>query len=422
MEQQQSLFKNKSYMFLLSSQIVSNFGTWLNILAVSTLVAIEWNASPIEVSFVLLALALPMVFFGPIAGVFADRIERRKMMILADILSGTVVIGLVFASFTWQVYIILFLQGLFSTLFTPAKNGKLKEIVSEEHMQQAMAISSMVNSISKIAGPALGGVLVATISVQGVFYIDAASYFISALLLLGVPKTVHLVKEKEENETKENFVAQLKGGLSFIKSKSILLIGLVSSFLVFFVLQIGDTQFGVLIRQLPEMETEVLGLIMSGAGAGMFISSMLLSKISIKKLEQSLGLGAAILGLSFIGEAVMVIYFSISSVLILAPIFAFAAGSSFAFVLIPFQTAAQKETPVNYSGRVFGTINSIFTLATIGGTISGGILVTLIGINKVFVMSGGTLFAVGLSIALYAMLKNVVHVKVENEKQKINEV
>jgi predicted MFS family arabinose efflux permease len=169
------------------------------------------------------------------------------------------------------------------------------------------------------------------------------------------------------------------------------------------------------------METEVLGLIMSGAGAGMLVGSTILSKLEIKNMVNSLGLGAAVLGLAFVGEAVAVICLEIRIILAVAPTLAFAAGCTFAFVLIPFQTAAQKETPVEYSGRVFGTINSVFTLATIGGTLSGGILVSLIEINKVFIISGVSLSFVGLLIVMYGMVKRGVFQRWHQKLQKHTE-
>ncbi|MBO8157591.1 MAG: MFS transporter [Bacillaceae bacterium] len=406
-EKKESLFRNKSYLYLIAGQLISNFGTWLNILGVTTLVAIQWNASPVEVSLVPLSLMLPMILFGTIAGVFVDRIDRKKVMILSDLFSGVAVLGLVLAEASWHVYLILFIQGTLSAMFTPAKNGKLKEIVPEEHMQQAMAVSSMINSTSKIAGPIISGVLVAAFGVKIVFYIDALTYFISALLLFGVPATVHLTKETSDE--KESFMSQFLGGFKFLRTKSSLLIGMFSATVVFFVLQLADTQFGVLVRQLPEMEVEVLGFIMAGAGAGILVSSTILSKVKIQKFEHTIGLGTAIVGLEFVIIVFIIKYLPIHLILITGPLIIFIGAGAFAFVMIPFQTAAQKETPVEYSGRVFGTINSTFTLATLLGTLSGGILVALTNVNFVFVCSGTGLMLIGAVLFGYYQAKNKKH-------------
>ena len=105
-------------------------------------------------------------------------------------------------------------------------------------MQQAMAISAMIDSATKIAGPLLSGVIVATLGVRSVFLIDSVTYFASALLLIGVPATMHLIKD-QENKEKESFISQFVGGFTFIKSKSFLLVGLISATVVFFVFSIG---------------------------------------------------------------------------------------------------------------------------------------------------------------------------------------
>ena len=127
----EKLLKSRPYQFLISAQLISNLGDWLSILAVFTLVGLKWEASPLQVSFIILSLALPMTILGPISGVFADRWERKYIMIVSDVVRGFIIFGLVFASELWHVYALLFGLGVFSAVFTPAKNGKIKRNCSE---------------------------------------------------------------------------------------------------------------------------------------------------------------------------------------------------------------------------------------------------------------------------------------------------
>ena len=81
-----------------------------------------------------------------------------------------------FADQIWHVYVLLVLKSLFDVLFSPAKNGKLKEIVPHQQLAQAVSISSVIEQMSKIIGPALGGLLVAGFGVTWCFVLDATSF------------------------------------------------------------------------------------------------------------------------------------------------------------------------------------------------------------------------------------------------------
>lgn len=113
------LLKLKPYMFLLSAQTVSNLGDWLNILALLALVGLKWHASPLAVSGAMLCLTVPSIVFGSLAGAMADRFERKTLMIISDVLRAVVVIGVVFSTQLWQVYVLLCLKTLLSSLFEP---------------------------------------------------------------------------------------------------------------------------------------------------------------------------------------------------------------------------------------------------------------------------------------------------------------
>ncbi|MGE5701575.1 MAG: MFS transporter, partial [Clostridia bacterium] len=168
--------KSKSFLYLMGAQAISNLGDWLDLLALFSLVVFRWQASSIELTVGVLCLAIPTVLFGPIAGVYADRMERRTLMIAADLVRAVLVLSLIFVTQLWQVYLVLFCKGVFEALFTPAKNGKLKEIVPREHLQQATTISTIIDQLAKIIGPIAGGTLVGLMGITAAFYLDALSF------------------------------------------------------------------------------------------------------------------------------------------------------------------------------------------------------------------------------------------------------
>ncbi|WNB93064.1 MFS transporter [Bacillus sp. NEB1478] len=388
----EKLLKSRPYQFLISAQLISNLGDWLSILAVFTLVGLKWEASPLQVSFIMLSLALPMTILGPISGVFADRWERKYIMIVADAARSVIIFGLVFATELWHIYALLFGLGFFSTVFNPAKNGKLKEIVPDHHMQQAASISSVIESGTKIIGPALSGFLLTLWSFNIIFILDAITFLLSALLLLNIPaNTSRTIKNEATTEkTEKNFIKELLEGFTFIKSLPMIFYGTILMAITMFVIQMSDSQFVTLFRELEGSSPKVLGIVMTASGAGFLVSGLILSKYEIKKAINAMSAGIFVLGLGFLSLALFT-DIDLSAPMIWAPAVTFLACIGAGLVFIPFQSNVMKETPSEMSGRTLGTIGSVMMLASLIGPLAGGILANIFGVIPIFICTSSGL-------------------------------
>ncbi|WP_409296901.1 MFS transporter [Peribacillus sp. SCS-26] len=393
-----SLFKNKQYVYLISSQLVSNLGDWLDLLALMALVSINWQASPMQLTGLMLCFSIPIILWGPFAGVLADRYDRKKLMIIADLARAAAALGVVFAPSIWVLYALIFFKSSFSALFIPAKNGKLKEIVPETQMQQAVSLSAMIDNGSKVLGPMISGLAVASIGVQLAFYLDAASFVVSALLLLGLKSSLSPAVSESAMDKKKGLFQEMGAGFAFLKTMPAMLFGLIVMSSALLVLQIADTQIMILLRDIPGEPVNLVGYAMSASGAGMFIMSAYLSKKKITSLTGYMSAGAIIVGGGFAGVVFLTGLPPAALNFILPALFFFVGGAA-AGIFIPFNVLAQKSTPVHMSGRTFGTINSVTTIAAIIGMVLGGILVETLGIKTAFVMSGSLLILIGIGTA-----------------------
>lgn len=385
------LLKNKPYMFLISAQTVSNLGDWLNLIALSALIGLKWQASPLAISAAFLCLTVPSIVCGSFSGVIGDKMDRKTLMILTDLLRAAVVIGVILSTQLWEVYVLLGFKSLFSSLFTPAKEGKLKEIVPDEFMQSAVATSQLVNNSTKIAGPALSGIVVAVLGVHGSFYLDSASFLLSAALIIGVPVTKGNQKRITE---KTAFSKQFSEGFDFLKGKRILFFGLLIYALVILFEQVSDSQFIVLLREVPDHAIHLLGYIMAASGAGMIAASVILNKKEVPSYLKALSLSAIGMGISM-GLYGLLIHFPVFWVTVLFILLSLIAGFSFGMAFIPFNVMVQKQTPERMTGRVFGTINSVATMAVVIGMITGGMISQFAGVTRDFIFSGAVLVIVG---------------------------
>ncbi|WLR48594.1 MFS transporter [Halobacillus litoralis] len=388
------LWKNKGYVTLMSAQAISSIGDWLSIVAIITLVGLKWDASPLEVSFVFLCLAVPMALFGPVAGMVADRFSRKTLMIVSDVVRAALILILTVATSLWMVYATLLTIGIFSAVFIPAKNGKLKEVVAEEDMKGAMSITSMIDSSTKILGPLISGLLVTVVGAQQVFIIDSATFLMSAVILLFVPNARSLEtieEEKEEGAFKKEFAL----GFSFLKSNRFMMTGLILVGLSLLILQSADSQLIVLIRELTQASPDLFGYLVTGSGLGMFLAGFLLAKKTDYQAYPLMLLGVCGIGASF-GVMGMLTYYDLNYSILWGPGLGFTAGFSASLIFIPFQATVQVNTPVHMTGRVFGVINSVMTTATIIGPLVGGWIATMIGVIPTFTITASLLVFVSI--------------------------
>ncbi|EDL66115.1 MFS transporter [Bacillus sp. SG-1] len=398
---EKKLGQNKNFITLMTAQAISSLGDWLSIVAIITLVGLKWEATPLQMSLLILSLALPMALLGPVSGAVADRMERKTLMIISDVTRGILILFLTLASNVWAVYACLFAIGIFSSVFVPAKNGKLKELVRDQNIKGAMSITSMIDSSTKVLGPLVSGILVSAVGTYNVFYIDSATFFLSAVLILFLPKTQKEISTSPAQEKQEStFREELKEGISFIRQSRYLMYGLFLLGVTLLILQLSDSQIIILLRQLTDVSPDLFGYAVTSSGLGMLLTGIYLSKKTDYNSYLYMCFGVLGIGMGF-GIMALLTYFDTVHSIVWVPLLALIAGVAAGLVFIPFQAATQEKTPVHMTGRVFGVINSTTTTATIIGPLAGGALATLIGIIPSFLVTSSLLIILFLVSVIF---------------------
>ncbi|MFO1008428.1 MAG: MFS transporter [Planctomycetota bacterium] len=184
--------RNPAFRRLWFSQIVSQTGDWLNRMACIVLIGRLGGDSSALGTFFGIELALrliPPALLGPLAGPLADRISRRFLMVASDVLRAAIVLGFLFVDEKgelWLLYTLVFLQMAASVFFDIARTAALPDTVSREELFDAHALSAATWSVILGIGALLSGLVVGWFGVRAAFVIDAASYVVSALFLLGM--------------------------------------------------------------------------------------------------------------------------------------------------------------------------------------------------------------------------------------------
>ena len=187
------LRRNQNFRHLWWGNVISLLGDWFNLIASAALVT-ELTSSGVAISYLFLVRFLPQFLFSPIAGVIADRYDRKKIMILADLLRSITVLGFLLirtADHLWLFYLLTATQFMLSALFVPARTAAIANIVEQKDLVTANALDSFTWSTMFALGAFLGGVIASLFGNQTAFVMDACSFVFSALFVsrIVMPKT-----------------------------------------------------------------------------------------------------------------------------------------------------------------------------------------------------------------------------------------
>jgi MFS family permease len=177
--------RNRDFRFLWFGQLVSQLGDWFNTVAVYALLY-ELTHSATAVAGMMVVQFLPMAIVGPMAGVFVDRYDRRRIMIGADLTRGAAILGLLFADTTstvWIAYAAVGLSVAATGFFEPARSSAIPMIVDRGDLVAANALSTASWSAMLAIGASLGGLVTAVAGRDAAFLINSLSFFLSAAFI-----------------------------------------------------------------------------------------------------------------------------------------------------------------------------------------------------------------------------------------------
>ena len=171
------------------AQVISLTGDWFNTIA-SVIIVNRYTASGLAVGGLFIARALPPFLLGPVAGVVADRFDRRKVLVLSDVLRAGIVLCFLLIDGPedlWLLYVLTILQFSVSAFFEPARAALVPALVENDELLTANTLSSITWSAMLTLGGAIGGLTASLFGVRVSLIVDAASFLASAALVLTIP-------------------------------------------------------------------------------------------------------------------------------------------------------------------------------------------------------------------------------------------
>jgi predicted MFS family arabinose efflux permease len=372
---------NPDFSRLFIGQVISQMGDWLNSVALFTLL-LSLTGSGEAVAYILIIKLLPTFFVGPIAGVAADRFNRKTIMILTDVLRGILVLGFLFIERpdqVWIVYVIAALEVVLSTFFDPAKSAAIPNVVSRDELIAANALSGASWSVTLALGAALGGVITDAFGRDTAFLIDALSFFASAAFIWFVRIPSAPSRPGRTRGGNRLSLAQITGITDFIEGARYLRSNLrvMALLLVKSGWGLGGgvllllTIFGKQIFPLGRDGSTSIGLLYAARGFGALIGPLIADRVTSgtpRAMRRTITV-------AFFVSALFYLLFAQSPMLAIALLFVVGAHSGGSIQWVFSTTLLQMEVPDRFLGRVFALEMAMLTLTmSISTYVTGRIL------------------------------------------------
>jgi MFS family permease len=215
------VLSHRDFRLLFSGQAVSVLGDALFPIALAFAVLDGLDGSPAQLGFVLAAQVVPMTLFVLVAGVWADRVSRRRMMLVSDVGRCAVqaVVAALLLSETaelWHLIVLVAIYGSFEAFFRPASGGLVPRLVPADELQQANSLIGLAMNAGHVLGPAAAGVLIVALSPGAAVAIDAATFVVSAAFLLALREPP---RDPHPPDHAPDFLAELKGGVREVRTR-----------------------------------------------------------------------------------------------------------------------------------------------------------------------------------------------------------
>jgi predicted MFS family arabinose efflux permease len=396
--------KNKRYALILSGQFLSDFGNWFDYIALNTILVYSWGLGPEAVAAFVFAVGAPWILFGPLLGVWMDRLPSKPVLVISDLLRGLLVLGLFFAPNLWVVLPLVFLKSTVAVCFEPARIRAIRQVIEPESLSRAISLSQISVYLTKIIAPSIGGLIATAVSPSSVFLIEVGLFLVSACLLSFLPKDLMKVTSPGTSEN-AGFLSELKGGFQHLRTNKNLLHAVVLISSALFLVFLFEGLFSLWTNE-QGLSEQAFGLLISAVGLGSFLGAIGGGQWEFWKRKPLLFISAST---AFTGCLIVFIgaggLSDVQLPLAVWLVVALLAGTSAAFSTVPFAYLLQAETPPELIGRISGTSNALQNVSTLLAPMSGAFFAGFFSISTVFLGAGLGLVLLGTAYLLNQVLR-----------------
>ncbi|WP_406692918.1 MFS transporter [Saccharopolyspora sp. ID03-671] len=356
--------RERNYRYYASGQVVSLTGTWMQRAAQDWLVLELSGGSPAALGLAVALQFLPTLALTLWAGVFADRFDKRRILIVTQSALGLCGFALGTLDVTgivalWHVYVLCFVLGCFSAVNAPVRQSFVVEMVGPAQLTNAVALNSMTFNLARIVGPAIAGVAITAVGTGWVFLVNGlSSVAVVAGLLLMDTALLHRAKAVGKER------GQLRAGLRYVRGRPDLVVVLV---LVFCIGTFGmnfESTFAVIARNVFHHDADGYGMLITMLAVGTLTGATLAARRSARpgsRLRLML-VGAGVFGALEALAGVMPSYWLFAATLV-----------PMGVAVMTFTTSANSTVQLAVEPTMRGRVMGLYMLLFMGGKPLGGL-------------------------------------------------
>ncbi|MDO8848216.1 MAG: MFS transporter [Coriobacteriia bacterium] len=378
--------RSRDYRCLWLGQLVSVIGDKVNQIALGILVY-EATGSGLQMGIVLALSMLPAALFGMVAGAYVDRFDKRRTMIVADLLRAVLVLSVPFVAeySIVAVYAVALLVATVSLFFEPAKLSLIPKLVDEEQLMAANSLDNATVSAAELAGLAFAAGLVASMGTRLAFFLDSATFLVSALFIFGIGHRE--TRQSGEVAPTGGVWADVVEGTRYIWQHDLLR----DLLLVYSAATAAVAAAGLFfyVLALEKFDGGAPGLaVMDGAiTVGLLIGSILIGRTGAAGAVRKLLWGLTVFaGLYWLLAVVPTVAWSIPLLLVM--------GVANMFFYVPMSTVLQTMTVPSMTGRAFAAKQTLSRTLSVGGYLAAGALTEKLGLQTSIILVGGFMVTV----------------------------
>lgn len=351
---------NRNFLMVIIGQMISIFGNAVLRFALP-LYILDQTGSTSIFGTILAISTIPTILFSPLGGILADRVNRRNLMVILDMITA-IIIGVFSLLFTIGPVVILIalLMVIFSIIqafYQPAVQASIPVITSKDNLEKANGIVSLVNALSNLVGPLLAGVLYGTFGIWPIMITGIICFFLASVMEMFIKMT--FIKQEKHDNPMSMIKSELKASLHFVaKEKPIMLrTMIITSGLNLFLTSMILVGLPAMIKVKLSLSSHLYGFTQGAMAAGMITGGILISMFG-KKIQTGqayimlllASVGLIPMGIAFsLGLNIMAIYWVIS----LSCFFMMVIITMFSITMMSF---VQRETPNHLIGKVISYI------------------------------------------------------------------
>lgn len=391
---------HRDFRLLLAAFATSRAGDFLYTIALVVYV-VQVTGSSAWVSATVVVRVVPLVLGATFAGLLADRVDRRWLMVVCDLLRFGVMLAIAgVAALDGPVLLVVLLVGLttlFGMPYSPAFYASLPRLVPERDLASANSLVSTVECLSLVVGPGIGGLLVTAASPSWAFAVNAVTFLVSALFVLGA--TVPPAERTEEDEGDVGTVEGIRLGIRTLTGDRVLATLSVALLAITFIYGFELVYLVLVARDLLDMGASGVGYLDAAVGVGGLLGAVIAPRLARShRPREVIGLVVALNGLPLALLAVL------RSPWLALAVLAVEGVASLALDVVA-NTIMQRVVPGTRLARVEGLLSSLSTATLLLGSLLAPLVLHLVGLRAALVLAAAV--PVGITLAMLSRVRGL---------------